>query len=175
MLELIPRSLEYLQGYKEYSRELYEAEVIFFRPVPPDYIDEGWFIRTKPVYDAKERGELPGQSKAFHYWAVDGGKFIGELQIRTEFTEKVLNDIGSIGYAVRPSEWGKGYGTELIRLGLAKAKELGMERLLFTVNEENPRSAHVIEKCGGVLTDTIDAYNDAEGLHRLRRYWIELS
>jgi predicted acetyltransferase len=56
----------------------------------------------------------------------------------------------------------------------ARAKELGMEKVLFTINEKNARSIHVCEKLGGKLADTIDAYNEAEGQHRLRRYWIEL-
>ena len=105
---------------------------------------------------------------------MDGEQFIGEFQLRTEFTEKVLTDIGSIGYGVKVSQWGKGYGTEILRLGLAIAKGLGMEKVLFTINEKNTRSIHVCEKLGGKLEDTIDAYNEAEGQHRLRRYWIRL-
>ena len=105
---------------------------------------------------------------------MDEDRFIGEFQCRTEFTEKVLNDIGSVGYAVRPSEWGKGYGTAILRQGLDIARSLGMEKILLTVNEENQPSIHIIEKLGGVLSDTIDAENEAEGKHRLRRYWITL-
>ena len=83
-------------------------------------------------------------------------------------------DIGSIGYAVRVSEWGKGYGTEILRQGLELAKEHGMEKVLFTINEDNKTSIHVCEKLGGRLQDTIEAYNEAEGKHLLRRYWITL-
>ena len=54
------------------------------------------------------------------------GKFIGEFQLRTEFPEKVMLDIGSIGYAVRVPEWGNGYGTEILRHGLEIAKEHGL-------------------------------------------------
>lgn len=174
MLKLIKRCPEYVQGYKEYCRELYENGEPYFRPTPPETIDETWFARTKPWYESKEQGLLPGVARSYHYWAVDGDRFIGEFQCRTEFTEKVLNEIGSIGYAVRPSEWGKGYGTMILRHGLEIAKSLGMEKVLFTVNEENQPSLHVIEKLGGVLADTIDAYTEAEGHHRLRRYWITL-
>lgn len=35
-------------------------------------------------------------------------------------------------------------------------------------------SAHVCEKLGGELMDKIQAYNDAEGHHIMRRYWIYL-
>ena len=174
MLQLIKRCPEYASGYKEYCQELYDHHVVYFRPTNPDMIDEDWFARTKPLYDKKEQGLMEGQSPSFHYWAVDGGRFIGEFQLRTEFTEKVMRDIGSIGYAVRVSEWGKGYGTEIIRQGLKLAKDHGMEKVLFTINDQNKASIHVCEKFGGKLMDTIEAFNDAEGHHLLRRYWITL-
>ena len=174
MLQLIKRCPEYVSGYKEYCRELYDNNVVYFRPTNPDSIDEDWFARTQEWYDKKEKGLVEGQSPSFHYWAVDGGKFIGEFQLRTEFTEKVMTDIGSIGYAVRVSEWGKGYGTEILRRGLELAKEHGMEKVLFTINEKNAASIHVCEKLGGKLQDVIEAYNEAEGQHQLRRYWIML-
>ncbi len=174
MLQLIKRCPEYASGYKEYCQELYDNNVVYFRPSNPDMIDEEWFSRTKSWYDKKEKGLIKGQSPSFHYWAVDDGRFIGEFQLRTEFTENVMFDIGSIGYAVRVSEWGKGYGTEIIRQGLKLAKKHGMEKVLFTVNDENTISIHVCEKMGGKLMDTIEAFNDAEGHHLLRRYWITL-
>lgn len=174
MLKLIRRCPEYVPGYREYCREMYESGVTFFRPMPPDAIDEGWFDRTKPLYDRNEQGLLGDGARSVHYWAVDGDRFIGEFQCRLDFTDRVLTDIGSVGYAVRPSAWGRGYGTAILCQGLGIAKDLGMEKVLLTVNEENKRSIHIIEKLGGVLWDIIDACNEAEGLHRLRRYWISL-
>ena len=86
----------------------------------------------------------------------------------------MLTDIGSIGYAVRVSEQRKGYGTEILRQGLILAKGHGIKKVLFTINEKNAASIHVCEKLGGKLQDTIDAYNEAEGHHLLRQYWITL-
>ena len=174
MLALVARCPEFLSGYKAYCQEMYEKKVPYFRPMDPAYIDEGWFLRTKPVYDARESERVNGQARSLHFWAVDGDEFIGEFQLRLDFTEKVLTDIGSVGYAVRPSLWGRGFGYEILRQGLAIAKAHGMEKLLFTVNEENTRSIHLIEKLGAVYKDTIDAQNEAEGKHRLRRYWLTL-
>ena len=116
MVQLIKRCPEYVSGYRDYCRELYDNNITYFRPTNPDSIDKDWFLRTKDWYDKKEKGLIEGQSKSFHYWAIDDGKFIGEFQLRTEFTDKVLNDIGSVGYAVRVSEWRKGYGSEILRL-----------------------------------------------------------
>ena len=88
---------------------------------------------------------IEGQPVSFHYWAVDNGKFIGEFELRMEFPEKVMLDIGSIGYAVRVSEQGKGYGKAILRLGLELAKHHGMDRVLLTINDENKASIHVCE------------------------------
>lgn len=175
MLQLIKRCEKYAQGYKEYCQEFYDHDVVYFRPADPRRLDEGWFQRTKSFYDLKEKGLLAGYPKGFHYWAVDDGRFIGEFQLRTEFPEKVMNEIGSIGLAVRVSEWNKGYGTEILRLGLQIAKEHGMDRVLATINEKNAASIRVCEKLGGVYADSIEAENEAEGRHVLRRYWITLS
>ena len=174
MVQLTKRCPEYVMGYKEYCQELYDNNVIYFRPTNPKNIDDEWFFRTKSWYDRKEQGLVEGQPVSFHYWAIDNGKFIGEFQLRTEFPEKVMLDIGSIGYAVRVSEQGKGYGKEILRLGLELAKQQGMEKVLLTINSENKASIHICEKMGGIWKDTIKAYNDAEGQHLLRRYWITL-
>ena len=48
------------------------------------------------------------------------------------------------------------------------------EKVLLTINDKNKTSIHVCEKTGGIWGDTIEAYNDAEGQHLLRRYWIIL-
>ena len=174
MLQLIKRCPEYAEGYKAYCQELYDHNVSFFRPSNPKYLVGDWFMSTKDWYDRKEKGLVEGQPVSFHYWAVDDGRFIGEFQLRTEFPPKVMQDIGSVGYAVRVSEWNKGYGTQILCHGLEIAKEHGMEKVLLNINEQNTASIHVCEKLGGELWDTIERYNEPEGRHIVRRYWIML-
>ena len=174
MLQLIKRCPEYAEGYKAYCREAYDHNVVFFRPSNPKYLVDDWFERTKDWYDRKEKGLVEGQPVSFHYWAVDDGRFIGEFQLRTEFPPKVMLDIGSVGYAVRVSEWNKGYGTQILCRGLEIAREHGMEKVLLNINEKNAASIHLCEKMGGKFWDTIERYNEAEGHHLVRRYWIML-
>ena len=171
MLQLIKRCPEYVTGYKNYCKEIYNnpTALLYFRPTNPANIDDDWFLRTKDWYDKKEKGLIEGQPVSLHYWAIDDGKFIGEFQLRTEFTEKVLNDIGSIGYAVRVSEWRKGYGSEILRLGLEIARENGMEKVLLNINENNAASIKICEKSGGKLQDTIKINGENN-----RIYWINL-
>ena len=81
---------------------------------------------------------------------------------------------GLILNVARVSEQGKGYGIAILRLGLELAKQHGMDKVLLTINDENKASIHVCEKLGGIWEDTIEAYNDVERQHLLRRYWITL-
>lgn len=39
---------------------------------------------------------------------------------------------GHCGYSVRPSERGKGYAKEMLRLNIKNAKVIGIEKLLVT-------------------------------------------
>lgn len=89
MLKLIKLSPEYVGGYREYCQELFDNNVTYFRPTDPKNIDDEWFDRTKEWYDKKENGQIPGRSASIHFWAVDADKFIGEFQLRTEFTPEV--------------------------------------------------------------------------------------
>lgn len=172
MLELIQRCPQYVSGYRKYCQEAFDHHVVYFRPTDPKQIDDEWFARTKDWYDKKETGQIQDQPISFHFWAVDGEKFIGEFQLRTELTQKVMSGIGSIGYAVRVSEQGQGYGTEILKQGLSIAKEHDMNKVLLNINDENLASVHICEKLGGKLMDKIPSYTDVEGHHMMRRYWI---
>ena len=111
---------------------------------------------------------------ATYLWLVDNGEFIGEVSIRHSLTPDLLCFGGNIGYGVRFSEWGKGYGTIMLADALVYAKEvIGLEKALITCNDENIGSARVIEKNGGILQDKIK--NVVTGKEILtRRYWIVL-
>ena len=67
MLKLIKRCQEYVSGYKEYCQELFDHNVIYFRPTNPKLIDEDWFRRTKDWYDQKETGQIQGNPISFHF------------------------------------------------------------------------------------------------------------
>lgn len=174
MLKLIPREKSFVTGYKEYCQEFYDNNIFTFRPTNPERIDETWFERTFDWYAKKEHGLVPDQPKGFHYWAVDGDKFIGEFQLRTELTDEVMTGIGSVGYSVRVTEQGKGYGKEILLQGLDTAKLHGLEKVLLNINDNNFGSIHICEKLGGVLMDKITVNTEDEGEHLMRRYWIYL-
>jgi len=106
------------------------------------------------------------------FWLVDGsGRILGEVRFRHYLNEGLMVEGGNIGYHIRPSERRKGYGTAILQLMLAVARERGYERVLVTCDTDNIPSARIIEGNGGVL----DGYgiSDDSG-KQVSRYWIDL-
>jgi predicted acetyltransferase/catechol 2,3-dioxygenase-like lactoylglutathione lyase family enzyme len=104
-------------------------------------------------------------------WLVRGDHFIGRLSIRHRLNAKLEKFGGHIGYELRPSERGKGYGTLILRLGLDWARRLGLKRAMLTTDVTNERSIRVIKANGAVLHDRIRV--DGRDIDTYR-WWIEL-
>ena len=90
------------------------------------------------------------------------------IDLRHHINHPILGTWGGhCGYSVRPSERGKGYAKEMLRLNLQNAKAKGIEKLLVTCNVENEASERTILANGGVFEKTIDVDGD-----KMKRYWI---
>ena len=128
---------------------------------------EAWLARSIAWREQAD----PGYSTA-HTWFLVGedGALLGALDLRHELNEKLLRDGGHIGYGVRPRERGKKLAPCMLALGLEKAKERGIPRVLVCCDEDNPASARTIEDCGGLLENT---FPEEDG-SMVRRYWITL-
>ena len=70
---------------------------------------------------------------------------------------------------MRPSERGKGYAKEMLRLNLQNAKVMGIEKLLVTCSNENKASEKVILANGGVYESSITACDRI-----IKRYWLSV-
>jgi predicted acetyltransferase len=106
------------------------------------------------------------------YWLVDlDGRILGEMRFRHYLNEALEQEGGHIGYHIRPSERGKGYGTSILRAALEVARERGLERVLVTCDTDNIPSARIIERNGGILSSQGISANSG---NRISRYWIEL-
>lgn len=98
---------------------------------------------------AEPLGFVP-DSKLF---IVAGETFLGSLSLRHELNDWLLREGGHIGYSVRPSARRRGVATRALRLGLDRARALGIERALVTCDDDNAASAATIARNGGVLQD----------------------
>ncbi|WP_179228339.1 GNAT family N-acetyltransferase [Leptolyngbya ohadii] len=105
-------------------------------------------------------------------WLVrDNTYLIGKSHLRHQLTPTLKHHGGHIGYIVRPSERGRGYGTRLLKLTLGKARDLGLSRILITCDTDNIPSVRVIGKNGGVLENQL--ISNVSGV-MISRYWIYL-
>lgn len=107
------------------------------------------------------------------YWLVREREFLGRLELRHQLYNPVDDVAGHIGYSIRPSERGRGFGTLILALGLEEASAYGMRRVLLTCDPDNIASRRVIERNGGRLERRIERVIDGVAYNKLR-YWIEL-
>ena len=80
----------------------------------------------------------------------EDNKIIGIIDLRHTLND-FLKDSGNCGYSVRPSERKKGYATEMLRLLLKYAKEIGLKDLHLSVERDNIPSIKTIVKNGGKI------------------------
>ncbi|MBR3840334.1 MAG: GNAT family N-acetyltransferase [Erysipelotrichales bacterium] len=117
----------------------------------------------------------PGRVGSHYFWLVDDESdyFIGEITIRHQLNDALLQYGGHIGYGIRYSEWNKGYGSLMLSYALEKAKEIGLSKILITCDDENIGSAKVMENNGFILQDkVVNIINSKEII--TRRYWKDL-
>lgn len=105
------------------------------------------------------------------FFLLCDGRMLGRSSFRHQLNEFLTNIGGHIGYYIRPEERQKGYGTEILRLTLIRAKELGLDRVLVTCDESNIASRKIIKRNGGTLENI---YFENGIKEPKRRYWIQL-
>ena len=125
-------------------------------------------IRDNERKGIVEEGRVP----ASFYFMVDEDRIIGCISIRHNLNTEFLRKFGGhIGYNIRPSERGKGYGTEMLYLALFKCEELGLSDVMITCKKDNIASAKVIEANGGKLHDEV-YIPEEDDIFRI--YWVNV-
>jgi predicted acetyltransferase len=114
------------------------------------------------LLDAHALGrEIPGGYVAANtYWLVrEHREIVGRSTLRHTLTPSLAENVGHIGYAIRPSARRRGYGRRILA------------RVLLTCDTANVASARVIERNGGVRAS--QGVSPATGVE-ISRYWIAL-
>ena len=100
------------------------------------------------------------------YWLLIDGRPVGIGKLRSYLNDRLLKSGGHIGYCIRPTERGKGYGNTILAELLRQAHEKGIKDALLTCDEANIPSRKTIERNNGELESTEDGKC---------RYWIKLN
>lgn len=170
-LKLISPSLKYKGSFADAIQEFeQEGNMGFWRF--PDHMPKTIENFVKRLNDNAKSIDLPpGWVPSNTFWLIKDKKFIGHINIRHELTDYLLDKGGHIGYAIRPSERKKGYGSILLKLALPKAKTIGLKKVLITCDKSNIPSRKIIEKNGAIQED--ERPNPETGDPKLR-FWIDL-
>lgn len=101
------------------------------------------------------------------------GKIVGFIVFRhkLEYDDDDIEFASNFGYSVRPSERGKGYAKEQLRIGLQKAKALGLDKVRIVCRDINIGSNKTILANGGVFVDMI--HGEESGMN-INRYNIQI-
>jgi predicted acetyltransferase len=170
MLCLVQPSRTYKESFIESVREFQkEGRWLYFdlNSLISDYDGFLQSVRNQADKTKVRRGRVPSTE----YWLIDGDEFIGTLNIRHELNDYLYRIAGHIGYSIRPSKRRRGYGKEILRLGLQKAKERGLTRVLITCDEDNIGSKKIIEYNGGVFENAVT--EEGSPVRKLR-FWIDI-
>ena len=104
---------------------------------------------------AMENGEIEDwMVPQTSYWMYDDEKTVGYGRFRHYLNESLRETGGHIGYAIRKTERGKGYGNQILGLLLEDCRKQGLCEVQICANADNIPSNKVIQNNGGVLIRT---------------------
>lgn len=167
-ISLIPPAPQLESAYRAYIQEWKESG----EPFVPWSMQRTEMTWTEQLAKWEKEATSPGEGRvpASLWWLVaNETRILGALHFRHSLNENLLRIGGHFGYGVRPSERGKGYATQMLKMGLAMAREAEIARVLLTCDDDNIPSAKTIERNGGEL----HTVSEVDGL-KIRRYWISL-
>ena len=112
----------------------------------------------------------PGRVPGSQYWLVSEGRLLGCSRLRYWLTPDLAYEGGHVGYDIRPSARGCGFGTTLLTLTKERAAAMGVARLRITCDADNRASLRVIEKNGGILDAVVPSRTRDK---MICQYWVE--
>ena len=85
------------------------------------------------------------------FWLFENNNPVGFGKVRHFLTEALLENGGNVGYAIRPSARNRGLGKKFLALLIDASKEIGLSKVLLTIQNHNIPSIYVALANGGVI------------------------
>ncbi|HEY7341402.1 MAG TPA: GNAT family N-acetyltransferase [Ktedonobacterales bacterium] len=164
-LELVLPSLELEAAYQQCEADFQRAGETFLGAAGMDYPR---FVARCQNYDQVDEGKVP---QLDFFLLRDGATILGWSGLRLWLTPNLEDIGGHIGYRIRPTERRKGYGTHILAMTLAEARQCGLRDVLLTCDGDNIGSRRIIERNGGQLAS--ESVSPQSGVC-VARYWIHI-
>lgn len=182
-MRLVEPSVAYQQSYLEALDELAREgnEHYLAMVIPPEAGFPGVHFDRLSLVDPTTFAEFCDYTRALahedtprprdwvtgtYLWMVDADEVVGRISLRHTLTPWLREMGGHIGYAVRPTARRRGHATRAVSLVLPICRELGIDPVLITCDDDNLGSRRAIELNGGVLEDVRQ--------HKMR-FWVPTS
>lgn len=138
---------------------------IDFRDALTDF--NTYLVRTHE----EQRGLRAGRAPSFHFWLLDAADVVGTARVRLQLSPHLEREIGHIGYDVRPSKRGQGYGAKLFSLVLEAARELGVSPVYVVCDSHNTASVAIVERAGAQLLEEVLSNQTGAPIRRYSVAW----
>lgn len=125
----------------------------FTNSFPTNSFEEFKSSLARLVEVAKGINLIEGYVPQTVYWLYANDRPVAFGKLRHHLNEKLQEYGGHVGYIVRPSERGKGYGKLFLAEVVKAAKNNQIDELLITIDKDNQRSRRVIEGNNGQMTE----------------------
>lgn len=144
---LIEPELRFEKSYCDYLAELGQTRRI---PFPLNYPHKPFHKLVQKLRDQSlgiglNEGFVPNST----FWLVEDCEILGVANLRHFLNSPLEAYGGHIGYGIRSSVRGKGYGKEILRITLLEAAKRGINEVLLHCSSKNIPSIKVIEANGG--------------------------
>lgn len=105
-----------------------------------------WLYGEKSARESEMMESAEGDSFTYFYVDETDNKIIGTISIRKE--NELAREYGNLGFAVRPSMRGQGYGTSMVEAALSLCSFLGMKDITAVCRKDNSAAIRLLTSCG---------------------------
>lgn len=151
--------VDFLREHEEAGEKQIHGGALIETMSYPDWLE--WGRRTLQWECSLAGDEVPREtqnleedrwvpSDTFFAFRKSDGRLVGMIDFRRRIDDILLTFSGQVGYGVRPSERGKGYGGQMLGLALAEGRKSGLEEpVMISCYKENEPSRRTILGQGG--------------------------